>query len=91
MAPGVALYAGFFPRYNRLMGESGFPEAAQAIRAAWERGDHDAASVVGTLAECHERLEASRRLGIALPILSPFCRVPDRKQRALAAIRACTP
>jgi hypothetical protein len=42
MAPGVALYAGFFPRYNRLMGESGFPEAAQAIRAAWERGDHDA-------------------------------------------------
>jgi alkanesulfonate monooxygenase SsuD/methylene tetrahydromethanopterin reductase-like flavin-dependent oxidoreductase (luciferase family) len=101
--PGVALYAGFFPRYNRLMAESGFPEAAQAIRAAWQRGDHaaatgavpdaliDATSVVGTPAECRERVEAYRRSGIALPIISPFCRVPDGKQRAVEAIRACAP
>ena len=33
MVPGVALYAGFFSCYNRLMAESGFPKAAQAIRA----------------------------------------------------------
>jgi alkanesulfonate monooxygenase SsuD/methylene tetrahydromethanopterin reductase-like flavin-dependent oxidoreductase (luciferase family) len=26
--PSTAMYAGFFPRYNRLMAESGFPEAA---------------------------------------------------------------
>ena len=103
MAPGVALYAGFFSCYNRLMAESGFPKAAQAIRAVWKRGDHDAATdavpdalidaprVVGTLAECRERLEASRRSGIALPLISPFCRVPDSTQRALEAIRACAP
>jgi len=103
LRPGVALYAGFFPRYNRLMAESGFPEAAQAIRAAWVRGDHEAAtravpdalldatSVVGTPEECRARLEAYRRSGIALPIISPFTRMPNGKQRALEAIRACAP
>jgi alkanesulfonate monooxygenase SsuD/methylene tetrahydromethanopterin reductase-like flavin-dependent oxidoreductase (luciferase family) len=103
LRPGVALYAGFFPRYNRLMAESGFPEAAQAIRAAWERGDHEGASqavpdamidatgVVGTPAECRERLAAYRRSGIALPIISPFSRGPNGHRRALEAIRACAP
>jgi alkanesulfonate monooxygenase SsuD/methylene tetrahydromethanopterin reductase-like flavin-dependent oxidoreductase (luciferase family) len=99
----VALYAGFFPRYNRLMAESGFPEAAQAIRTAWAHGDHEAATravpdalidatgVVGTPAECRARLEAYRRSGIALPIISPFSRGPHGKLRALEAIRACAP
>ena len=103
MRPGVALYAGFFPRYNRLMAESGFPEAAQAIKAAWDRGDHAGAAravpdamiaataVVGTPAECRERLEAYRHTGIALPIISPFTSGPEGKQRALEAIRACAP
>ncbi len=103
MRPGVALYAGFFPRYNRLMAESGFPEAAQAIQEAWRRGDHDTATravpdalidatgVVGTPEACRERLDAYRQSGIALPIISPFSRGPEGKQRVMAAIRACAP
>ena len=86
-----------------ILDSSGFPEAAQAIRVAWERGDHEAAtravpdvlidatSVVGTPAECRARLEAYRRLGIALPIISPFSREPHGKERAMEAIRACAP
>jgi probable F420-dependent oxidoreductase len=103
MRPGVAFYAGFFPRYNRLMAESGFAEAAQAIRTAWQQGDQagatravpdaliTATSVVGTSAECRERLQAYRHAGLALPIISPFSRGPDGKQRAINAIRACAP
>ncbi|GIX46719.1 MAG: LLM class F420-dependent oxidoreductase [Candidatus Tectimicrobiota bacterium] len=103
LRPGVAFYVGFFPRYRRLMAESGFAEAAAAIHAAWQRGDRQAAvravpdaliastGVVGTPAECQERLAAYRHSGIALPIISPFTRVADGKQRALEAIRACAP
>ncbi len=103
MRPGVALYGGFFPRYNRLFAESGFPVAAQAIKAAWERGDQaaaeqavpdeliDATGVVGTPTECRERLEAYGQSGIALPIISPFGRGPGGKQRVMEAIKACAP
>jgi probable F420-dependent oxidoreductase len=103
MRPGVGFYAGFFPRYNRLMAESGFPEAAQAIKTAWDRGDQEAVmravpdaliaatGVVGTPEECRDRLEAYRNSGIALPIISPFSRGPDGKQRVMQAIRACAP
>jgi alkanesulfonate monooxygenase SsuD/methylene tetrahydromethanopterin reductase-like flavin-dependent oxidoreductase (luciferase family) len=103
MRPGVAFYAGFFPRYNRLIAESGFPEAAHAIRTAWEQGDQEGArravpdaliaatGIVGAPTECRERLEAYRHAGIALPIISPFSRGPNGKQRALEAIRACAP
>lgn len=103
MRPGLALYAGFFPRYNRLMAESGFPEAAATIRDAWLRGDREAASravpdamidatgVVGTPEAVRERLEAYRQSGIALPIISPFSRGPGGRDRVMAAIRACAP
>ena len=103
MRPGVALYGGFFPRYNRLFAESGFPVAAQAIKAAWERGDQaaaeqavpdeliDATGEVGTPTECRERLEAYGQSGIALPIISPFGRGPGGKQRVMEAIKACAP
>jgi probable F420-dependent oxidoreductase len=103
MRPGVAFYAGFFPRYNRLMAESGFAEAAHAIRTAWQQGDQEGArravpdaliaamGVVGTPAECRERLEAYRHAGLALPIISPFSRDPHGKQRAINAIKACAP
>jgi alkanesulfonate monooxygenase SsuD/methylene tetrahydromethanopterin reductase-like flavin-dependent oxidoreductase (luciferase family) len=103
MRPGVALYAGYFPRYNRLMAESGFAEAAQRIGAAWSRGDHEAAiqavpdalidqmGVVGPPEYCRERLDAYRESGIALPIISPYSRGPGGKDRVMAAIRACAP
>lgn len=103
MRPGVALYAGFFPRYNRLMAESGFPEAAQRIRDAWARGDQESATqavpdalidemgVVGAPEYCRQRLDAYRESGIDLPIISPFSRGPGGKERVMEAIRACSP
>src|SRR6202030_474652 len=103
LRPGLAFYAGFFPRYNRMMAEHGFVEEAAAIAAAWSRGDREAAeravsdelidatSVAGTPAQCRERVEAYRRSGIDVPILSPFARGPDAKSRFEAAIRACAP
>ncbi len=103
LRPGLAFYAGFFPRYNRLMVEHGFAAEAAAVAAAWSRGDRaaaeravsdamiDAASVAGTPEECRERVEAYRRSGIELPILSPFARGPGAKARFEAAIRACAP
>jgi alkanesulfonate monooxygenase SsuD/methylene tetrahydromethanopterin reductase-like flavin-dependent oxidoreductase (luciferase family) len=103
LRPAVAQYGGFFPRYNRLIAESGFPEAAQAIRAAWERGDREAATravpdaviestgIVGTAVECRERIEAYRHSGIALPIINPRGDGANPKQGILAAIKACAP
>src|SRR5262249_28529064 len=73
LRPGVALYAGFFPRYNRLMAEHGFVSEAAEIAAAWARGDREAAeqavsdamieatSIVGTPEQCRARIEAYRR------------------------------
>jgi alkanesulfonate monooxygenase SsuD/methylene tetrahydromethanopterin reductase-like flavin-dependent oxidoreductase (luciferase family) len=103
LRPGLAFYAGFFPRYNRLIAEHGFAAEAEAIAAAWARGDRDAAqravsdalidatSVAGRPQYCRERVEAYRRSGIDLPILSPFARGPGAKAKFEAAIRACAP
>ncbi len=103
LRPGLAFYTGFFPRYNRLMAEHGFAEEAAAVAEAWSRGDRqaaeravsdamiDATSVAGTPEECCERIEAYRRSGIELPILSPFARGPGAKAKFEAAIRACAP
>jgi probable F420-dependent oxidoreductase len=103
LRPGLAFYAGFFPRYNRLMAEHGFAEEAAAIAAAWARGDREAAeravsdalidttSVAGTPAQCRERIAAYRASGLDLPILSPFARGPGAKARFEAVIRACAP
>ena len=101
--PGLAFYAGFFPRYNRLIAESGFEQEAAAIARAWAAGDRAAAAravtddmlaatgVVGAPEECRERLEAYRASGLDLPIISPFARGPGAKERFLAAIEACAP
>ena len=103
MRPGLAFYAGFFPRYNRMMAEHGYPIEAAAIAEAWARGDREAAesavsdelidatSVAGTPEQCRARVNAYRQSGIDVPILSPFARGPDAKSRFEAAIRACAP
>lgn len=103
LRPAAAFYAGFFPRYNRLMAESGFSEAAQAIRTAWQKGDQAGAAklvpdamvqalgIAGTAAECRERIEAYRQSGIKLPIIFPVGGGPDGKQKVMETIRACAP
>ena len=103
LRPGLAFYAGFFPRYNRMMAEHGFATEAAAIREAWARGDRaaaeravsdaliDATSVAGVPEECRERVAAYRASGIDLPILSPYARGPEAKAKFQAVIRACAP
>jgi len=103
LRPGLAFYLGFFPRYNRMMAEHGFPAEAAAVAEAWARGDRaaaerevsdamiDATSIVGTAEQCRERVAAYRQSGIDVPILSPFARGPGAKARFEAAIRACAP
>jgi alkanesulfonate monooxygenase SsuD/methylene tetrahydromethanopterin reductase-like flavin-dependent oxidoreductase (luciferase family) len=103
LRPGLAFYAGFFPRYNKLMAAHGFAVEAAAIAEAWAHGDQaateravsdamiDATSVAGTPDQCYARLEAYRQSGIDVPIISPFARGADAKARFEAAIRACAP
>lgn len=103
MRNAVAFYAGFFPRYNRLLAEAGFAEPVQAIKEAFDRGDRDEAarrvpdaliaaiSAAGTPAECRAKVEAYRRSGIRLPIVSPRASGPGGKQMAMDALRACAP
>src|SRR5439155_26501855 len=93
LRPGLAFYAGFFPRYNRMMAEHGFAAEAAAIAAAWSAGDREAAeravsddlidatSIAGTAGHCRERLAAYRQSGIDLPILSPYPRGPGAADR----------
>ena len=103
LRPAVGLYAGFFPRYNRLLAEAGFDDAVRAIKAAFDRGGRDAAAEVvpdalidavalaGTPDTCRERLAAYRRAGLALPIVSPRVSGPRARQTAMETIRACAP
>jgi alkanesulfonate monooxygenase SsuD/methylene tetrahydromethanopterin reductase-like flavin-dependent oxidoreductase (luciferase family) len=51
----------------------------------------DAVALAGTPDHCRERLDAYRRAGLALPIVSPRAAGPDAKAVAMAAIRACAP
>ena len=103
LRPGIAFYMGFFPRYNRMMAEHGFPAEAATVAEAWARGDQDGAeravsdalidatTVSGTPEQCRTRLDAYRQSGMDLPIISPFARGPEAKARFEAAIRACAP
>jgi probable F420-dependent oxidoreductase len=103
MRPAVAMYAGFFPRYNRLLAENGFPDAARAIQAAWRAGDREGAAravpdalagavgLVGTAPECRARVDEYRAAGLTLPIISPRARGKGAREAVLVAIRACAP
>lgn len=103
LRPAAAFYAGFFPRYNRLMAESGFPEAAQTIRAAWAKGDHAGAAklvpdeliqamgIAGTPKECRDRLDAYRQSELGLPVIFPVGEGSNAKQTVMNIIRVCAP
>ncbi len=103
LRPGVAMYTGFFPRYNRRAVEQGFAEEAAVIAEAWARGDHETAiravsdehiasvCIAGTPARCRERVEAYRASGIDLPMIAPMATGPDARRMAETTIRACAP
>ena len=103
LRPAVGLYAGFFPRYNRLLAEAGFSDAVRDIKEAFDRGGRDAAAtkvpdelidavaLAGTPETCRERIDVYRRAGLALPIVSPRVSGTDGLALAMAAIRACAP
>ena len=103
LRPSVALYAGFFPRYNRLLAEAGFADEARAITAAWDRGERehiarlvpdamvDAVTIAGTPAECRERLARYREAGLSLPIISPRPAGADPRTSMMDAIRELAP
>ncbi len=77
----IAWTAGYFPRYNNLLIEEGFPQEAGEIRQAWLRGDTDTAinavtdaivdsvAVAGTPEQCRAKLDEFRNAGVTLPIL----------------------
>lgn len=103
MRPGLAFYAGFFPRYNQLVANHGFEDEAAVIRQRWLAGDKagaeravtdamiDATSVAGTPEQCRQRIEAYRESGIEVPIISPFARGEGAFKVFEDAIRACAP
>ena len=103
LRPGVAMYTGFFPRYNRMTVEQGFGEEAAVVAEAWARGDYEAATravsdelidsvcIVGTPERCRERIAAYHESGIDLPMLAPLAGGPDVKAAVQATIRACAP
>ncbi|HUF94105.1 MAG TPA: LLM class flavin-dependent oxidoreductase [Candidatus Limnocylindria bacterium] len=103
MRPSVAFYGGYFPRYNRLLAASGFPDVAAAIKADWDAGRRDAAvrrvpdelidtvAIAGTAAQCRQRLDRYRDAGLRLPIVSPRVTGRDAHRAAVDVIRACAP
>jgi alkanesulfonate monooxygenase SsuD/methylene tetrahydromethanopterin reductase-like flavin-dependent oxidoreductase (luciferase family) len=103
MRAPIATYAFRFPRYRRLMAESGFATEVEAVRAAWADGDPkramrlvpdgliDRITVAGTAEECRTRIGAYRDAGITLPIVMPRIAGPDAKRQAMEVIEACAP
>lgn len=103
MRPSVAFYGGYFPRYNRLLAASGFPDVAAAIKADWDAGNRDAAvrrvpdalidavAIAGTAEQCRERLDRYREAGLRLPIVSPRVTGRDARRAAMDVIHACAP
>ena len=96
----VAFYCGFFPKYNRLMSESGFPKEAEMIRGAWLDGKKEESydmvtekmartlGIAGELEECNKRLEEYRKAGVGTPILFPTATV-GRKGKSGSVKEVC--
>ena len=103
LRPGVAMYTGFFPRYNRVAVDQGYGEEAAAIAEAWGRGDHaaaigavsdahvDSVCIAGSPERCRERIAAYHASGIDLPMVAPMATGPNAKEMTEATIRACAP
>ena len=103
MREPIAWYAGEFPRYRRLMAEAGYSEELEDVRQAWQNGRTqeamdlvpagliDQIGLVGSQEECQDKLQAYRRAGITLPIISPRPSGTNSKESAMAIIRACAP
>ena len=103
MREPIAWYAGEFPRYRRLMAEAGYSEELEDVRQAWQNGRTqeamdlvpagliDQIGLVGSQEECQDKLQAYRRAGITLPIISPRPSGTNSKESAMEIIRACAP
>ena len=102
-AARACLLCRVFPALQPDDGRARLRDEAAAIAEAWARGDRaaaeravsdaliDATSIAGTPEQCRERIDAYRRSGIDLPIISPYARGPEAKARFEAVIRACAP
>lgn len=100
MRAHIAYYVGGMGAYyHKLMIGYGFAEEAAAIRSAWAAGDRKAAAaavtdemvravtISGTAAECRERLEEYRAMGVQLPVISqPHGATPQQIRETLEAL-----
>jgi alkanesulfonate monooxygenase SsuD/methylene tetrahydromethanopterin reductase-like flavin-dependent oxidoreductase (luciferase family) len=78
----IAYTCGFYPRYNRLIAESGFEEETAAVAEAWRSGDRERAAklvtremvesfaIIGEAGECRERIQEHIEARVDLPILT---------------------
>ena len=99
----VAIYAGRFPRYRRLMAEAGYADEVQLVRQAWRQGNVAEAeglvpeglirrmSLPAAAGERRERLQEYRDAGITLPIIAPRLGGADPFATAQQIIRANAP
>src|SRR5215472_8272610 len=99
--PVLSFYIGFFPRYHRLVSESGFGNSADTAAEAFARGDQQRAlaaisdemvaslTVSGTDADARTRIAEYRRSGIALPILMPVANAETKLAEVVETLRAC--
>ncbi len=100
MRAHIAYYiGGMGVYYHKLWHTYGFPEEADAVRAAWAAGDRGAAAkqvtdamvravtISGTREECLQRLEEYRAHGVQAPVLSmPHGVSPQIARQTLEAL-----
>jgi probable F420-dependent oxidoreductase len=87
------------PGYNAFIARQGFEDVAERFARSWAEGDRKAAAaaitddlvealfVIGTAAECRERIQSFRDAGLDAPVLMPISqRGPDAVRAALEAM-----